>query len=259
MCRMLAVRSVAARPIASLVLDGSHSLLSLSREHAHGWGIARFQGGQLIIDKGTGPAHADPEFSRTARQVVSDCAVAHVRRISVGEQRLENTHPFRYQRFLFAHNGTIQRFAENRAAILQDIAPDLRNRIQGGTDSEHAFYLFLTKLGDGSTLEDMAKAVAATVRRILELPTEPGKEHILNFLVSDGDRLVGCAAGKELSFLAEPPDIEGPAVERLVVASEPTGGGPWHALSWGQMVGIDSSMVVRRWTIDESLPRRSSA
>lgn len=257
MCRMLAVRSASPVPLAPLALDGASSLLTLSREHAHGWGIGRYVNDKLLVDKGTGPAHADPQFRATAGEVVSDCAVAHIRRISVGDQRLENTHPFRHGRFLFAHNGTIQRFAENRATILADIVPELRRYIQGGTDSEHAFYLLLTKLSGGRTLEDLARAVASTVRRILELPTEPGKEHLLNFLVSDGDRLVGCAAGKELSFLADPPVPEGP-VRRLVIASEPTSGvEPWHPLSRGQLVGIDGSMVLRRWTIEEFLPRRS--
>jgi len=255
MCRMLAVRTQRPAPAGALLLEGKRSLLALSHEHAHGWGIGRYVGGKPLVDKGTGAAHADPMFERAARESVSGCTLAHVRRISVGELRLENTHPFRRGKLLFAHNGTIWRFAENRAALLSLVAPELRAEIHGDTDSEHAFALFLSLLGERKGLEALASALAATARRVFELPTEPDKAHILNLLVTDGESLVGLAAGKELAYLASPKVTAGP-VERLVIASEPATEPEtaWQQLSWGELVGIDASMIVRRWTLDELAP-----
>ncbi len=239
---MLALRAERPTVLAPLLLAEDHSLLALSHEHSHGWGVGSWLGGRVQIAKGTGPAHADPEFTRTVRETTADCALAHVRRASVGAQRLENTHPFRDGRFLFAHNGTVQRFEEHRAALLAAIAPERRERIQGQTDSEHLFQLLLSFLGEGRSLLDLARAAAATVQRVRALPPGPGAEHLLTLLVSDGDRLVACAAGKELFVRATPGE--------LVLASEPIPGGTWERLAPDRVVGVDHRLEPQGWDLD---------
>jgi len=56
---------------------------------------------------------------------------------------LENTHPFLYKDFIFAHNGELLNFGKNKN-LLKFIDKDLKKNILGKTDSEQMFYLLLT-------------------------------------------------------------------------------------------------------------------
>ena len=58
---------------------------------------------------------------------------------------IENTHPFRYANHIFAHNGTITGYCDNREVILSRILSEFKQRIKGDTDTEMLFYLFLTE------------------------------------------------------------------------------------------------------------------
>ena len=94
------------------------------------------------------PAHADESFLAAGREVRSAVVLAHVREASVGPVLPENTHPFLFDRWLFAHNGTVARFRDVpavRGALEAEIDHDLRLEIRGDTDSERVFYLFLTR------------------------------------------------------------------------------------------------------------------
>ena len=77
-----------------------------------------------------------------------------IRNIIVGHLRhadpessvaMENTHPFRYANHIFAHNGTITGYRDNREVILSRILSEFKPRIKGDTDTELLFYLFLTE------------------------------------------------------------------------------------------------------------------
>lgn len=56
----------------------------------------------------------------------------------------ENTHPFSYRDFVFAHNGELSNFEINSEKLLPFIDNSLRENIIGKTDSEQMFYLLLT-------------------------------------------------------------------------------------------------------------------
>ena len=68
--------------------------------------------------------------------------VAHVRRATVGGTTIENTHPFSYGKWIFAHNGTVPNFLKVRDRMLPEIDSMLANDIKGTTDSEHIFSFF---------------------------------------------------------------------------------------------------------------------
>jgi predicted glutamine amidotransferase len=56
---------------------------------------------------------------------------------------LENTHPFLYKDYIFAHNGQLLNFGKNKN-LLKFIDKELKPNILGKTDSEQMFYLLLT-------------------------------------------------------------------------------------------------------------------
>jgi len=65
---------------------------------------------------------------------------------SAGSIGFENTHPFVYRDFIFAHNGELSNFdfERNSEKLLPFIDSSLRKHILGKTDSEQMFYLLLT-------------------------------------------------------------------------------------------------------------------
>src|SRR5580704_9705367 len=106
MCRMFGL--LAARPVrvAELLRDAPRSLRQLSLEHADGWGLAIETNGWQV-HRDTACAARCPGFDAVVEGVETRLAVAHVRKRTVGETSLANTHPFRRGRFVFAHNGTV--------------------------------------------------------------------------------------------------------------------------------------------------------
>jgi predicted glutamine amidotransferase len=59
-----------------------------------------------------------------------------------------NCHPFQYGKFLWMHNGWLAGFMKFKRQLRRSLSDDIYNLIQGTTDSEHAFAVFLNKLVD---------------------------------------------------------------------------------------------------------------
>jgi predicted glutamine amidotransferase len=55
-----------------------------------------------------------------------------------------NCDPFRFQNWLFVHNGYVNEFPRLRRELLMTVRPDLFGNIAGSTDSELMFHLALT-------------------------------------------------------------------------------------------------------------------
>ena len=116
MCRIYGfVASEPTRLECSLVEAQNALLVQSDRDlrgvrNPDGWGIAEWQGARPVTTKNTLPAFADSRFAETASSVTSHAVIAHVRAATVGGISLENTHPFTYGPWGFAHNGTIGAF-----------------------------------------------------------------------------------------------------------------------------------------------------
>jgi glutamine amidotransferase len=264
MCRLFGFRSnVPAKVHRSLVLE-KNSLLFQSREHKDGWGIASYANGSVPeVAHGIGAAHCDPEFERVSSLLDSKTVLAHVRLASVGKVSPENAHPFVCHDWAFAHNGTVTGFANHQAAIEALLRPDFRARLRGETDSERCFYLFLTHLqsadGDSRNLASIARALAQTVKQVAQLSDSPEKRSSLNFLVTDGLRMVAIRRNRTLFFSEghkkdrqrEPPR-DGDRPSQVVVASEELSGeSHWHEISEETLIGIDADLTLRFWTLDQ--------
>src|SRR5256885_8254654 len=143
MCRLLGVVSSEPAQFRLTLREAPRSLAVLSREHGDGWGVGVYGDGEgWVIERGTLSAHADDDFHEVAAGSRGELLVAHVRKRTVGPVTLENTHPFRQGRWVFAHNGTIQDIAWVRA---QTPASRL-DAIRGETDSELLFAFLLSRL-----------------------------------------------------------------------------------------------------------------
>ncbi len=255
MCRLFASRSTAPIHVDRLLLDSKASLCTLSQEHRHGWGIGQYRAGAPELHRNTLPAYEDPEFAKVARAAESDLILAHIRRRSVGEYSVEDNHPFRHGRYLFAHNGTVQRFEQHKSAIEALIDPELLPLLRGSTDSERLFLVFLTRLKsraafDAPTLDDLAAALAQTTAAVDKLDPGPGQQHLLTFLVTDGEHLIGIRHGEKELYLSRAEATSG-SPAHLFLASEPLSTEDrWELVPDGQILGLGADLAVRRWAID---------
>ena len=170
--------------------------------HGHGWGVADYPDGVPVVEKQTWAAFEGEHFTKAAARVYAHTVVAHVRRATVGPISFENTHPFHYGRWIFAHNGTLPGFEDVRFKLLENMDPLHRSEIWGETDSEHIFRYLLSLF-----LQHPETGLYETVRLGLEQIVDwcrevaPEKEIGLNIVLTDGERLVGSRLNRSLYHL----------------------------------------------------------
>jgi len=213
MCRLLAIVASEPRGFRRCLLEAHRSLAVLGREHTDGWGIAVHETKTgWTVTKRTASASSDPEFGVTASDATGALLVAHVRKRTVGEVSLGNTHPFRRGGWVFAHNGTIEQLSELRAAVAST-----GETLTGNTDSEVLFAFLMDRLAShrgavGPRIRiDMALARAvADLASMQSLGTA-------TFVVSDGVTLYAYRHGRPLYLLERRSQDR---VEAILVASE---------------------------------------
>jgi predicted glutamine amidotransferase len=157
MCRLL-IYTGAERHLAEWIVRSEHSLIRQSIHacempqavNGDGFGIGWYTRGEdptPCIFTGLTPAWSNRNLRRLAVRIRSHCCFAHVRAATDGGWVDEvNCHPFRYGRFLWMHNGRIARFERIKRNLRRSLRNDLYDAVRGGTDSEHAFYVFLSRL-----------------------------------------------------------------------------------------------------------------
>jgi glutamine amidotransferase len=195
MCRWLGYFGDPIR-IDELVYNTEHSLIEQSRSarftshltNADGFGIGWYGGEELPgVYRNVAPAWSDRNLRDLCAQIRSRLFLAHVRATTGTPVQQTNCHPFRHGRWLFVHNGFVERYARLRRELLLAVDPGLFAGIEGTTDSELLFFLALTLGLDAEplpALERMAGLVEATARR-------HGIEDALQMTlgVTDGERL----------------------------------------------------------------------
>jgi glutamine amidotransferase len=262
MCRLFGHHAHAGFDACEPLCSARNALRFQSHKHPHGWGIGWYEGATPLVRRGILPAHADDAFVEAGHAIRSPVVIAHVRDASVGPVRHENTHPFLFGSWLFAHNGTVARFrdhAEVREALLAEIDPDLRTGLRGDTDSERCFHLFLTRLRargglEAPSLEDVRRALAdttATVVRIADAPPAPEKPTSLTLLVSNGRILGASRRGRSLHLATDTSPRHA-----FVVASERIGEGDWSEVPEHGFVGTEDGVRAVRGRLDAPLDSR---
>jgi predicted glutamine amidotransferase len=240
-CRYYGLRANMPTRVEWHLVRAPNSLLAQSRrdlsgfEHADGWGIAAYEGGEVRVQRRASAAHDGHYFREAAARVEATTALAHVRRATVGRIGLVNTHPFVHGPFCLVHNGTVPYFAEIRPHLLEAMTAEHRAAIRGGTDSEHLLHLILaTQARIGGSL---FASLEAALRLVIALCREIGQEpHLgLNVLLTDGVRMVGSRWRRTLHYLEQHGAGPGPGehvtraanYRALIIASEPLEGTSW--------------------------------
>ena len=94
--------------------------------------------------RSTEPAWNDQNLRELTQAIESPLFFSHVRAAAGPPIQQTNCHPFRFQNWLFMHNGAIAGFGSVKRDLVFAVDPSLYPHIQGTTDSEVLFYLALT-------------------------------------------------------------------------------------------------------------------
>ena len=141
------------------------------------------------------PAWSNQNLRRLTEHVKSRCFFAHIRAASPGMHVTEeNCHPFQFGPYLWMHNGCIEGFGKIKRRLRESLPDHLYSAIQGTTDSEHAFAVFLTTIGDSKRQllpEEIGAALITTITQLEQWTGEAGIDNpsYYNFAVTDGQTI----------------------------------------------------------------------
>jgi len=196
------------------LVKAENALQTQSREHPHGWGIAYYLTGEPEPHRirSVESAHTDDRFERVSEFLTSNAVVAHVRKATVGELSIENTHPFKYEGWVFCHNGTLFGFEEVKDVIHQRVNPRFLPMLQGSTDSETLFYLVLTMLEElgvdlssppdrfPDELNEKLGHLMGWLRDLCEKTGADEREAMMNFVLTNGKLVLANRFNGGLNF-----------------------------------------------------------
>ena len=243
--------SVRTTNLLKYLVEDECSLLVQAKkgEQSDGWGIGYYEEGELRVFKSPNPVYEEEEiFRRLSTQIESNLIIAHVRKASnprgLPRQMLigiENSQPFFYKNYLFAHNGAIY--------IPDEVAETLgkyKNLIKGVNDSEVYFVHLVKEWESKGDVVQAIKAVERGLWKILEKSKKnyPRPYSSLNAIFSDGVRLYAltlylegentpsiCYRDSEYFRLAY--YYNG---EKLIISSERTNNDKWKLMSNGEIL-----------------------
>jgi glutamine amidotransferase len=108
-CRLFGLYANVPVNVAFSFYEARTSMSELSRRNPNGWGVAWFDGREWHLEKEPRALYESEKAREVARSVRGLIIISHVRRATHGEPRYENTHPWIYRGFVFAHNGHLDR------------------------------------------------------------------------------------------------------------------------------------------------------
>lgn len=192
-------------PPNSLILQSYRARERAEPLNGDGFGVGWYAPGAGPIPcvfKCVTPAWGNQNLRRLAGHIRSPCFFAHVRAASAGMRvSEENCHPFQCGPYLWMHNGAIGEFAKIKRRLRASLDDATYDSIQGTTDSEHSFAVFLTVVRDGSpdSASALGVALVETIRRLERWSSEAGVRvpSFYNFAVTDGERLAMVRYGSD--------------------------------------------------------------
>ena len=133
MCRWLAYSGTPIK-LEELLLKREHSLIDQSLHsrmgatttNGDGFGVGWYDEGETPrVYRSTHPAWNDRNLKELAAGISSPLFFAHIRSSTGSAIQETNTHPFRYGKWLWMHNGLIRDFPKVHRELVKDIDPAL--------------------------------------------------------------------------------------------------------------------------------------
>lgn len=233
MCRLLGTVSRTPVTLDEVLGDGRSAFLALAVQHGDGWGHACSSASGLRLRKAPESALGSSELAALAADQPAEAALTHLRWATLGlSVQTANTHPFSDGVVAFAHNGSVQ----PPQALDALVAPALRGRLAGDTDSERYFLAVLSRMAEGA---DAAEALATTVGDVLR---SGAQVHSLNAMVLTPDALLAVCSHDPGSYAD--PDYYPLLYRRIgdtvtVTSTGWTDAAGWSTVANGQMLVVE--------------------
>ncbi len=177
-----------------------------SEDNPHGWGLGFYPDESALIFKEPIKAKISKlaSFLEDYEFLKSKTFIAHIRKSTRGDISFRNTHPFLRELFgrdfVFAHNGTIEKFDVLSTGFFTPI---------GETDSEHIFCHVLDFFYKNGEINWQM----ATFKKLHEELLEINKKGKMNLIFSDGNYLFcyrdNSGYEKGLSYVERKPPWKG--------------------------------------------------
>ncbi len=257
-------------------LEAERAALSLDvPTSTDGWGVGSYQSGEVLLRKKPAEVRDSVDVRAITKDLKTDCAILHLRAATVGPRTLDNTHPFRYRQWLFAHTGSITGLAHVAPRMRAEIPDFLERNIRGETDSELLFHFVLGALHRAGRIDDPEADRMTVVQALRDtIPTldawcaeAGGGRSTLNLVITNGLAMVALCHGLPMAWCRrqgirdceacrQPPEIAGrdprrvdhDAFKYVIVASDhstvPRGWLEAPDESGGVALAIDRSLDV---------------
>ena len=187
------------RPVNSLIMQSHHAREREEPLNGDGFGVGWYVPDidpGPCVQRSVTPAWSNNNLQNLATKTRAALLFAHVRAASPGMAVTDaNVHPFSYDRFMWMHNGAVADFHRIKRQLRDALKDEFYNMIQGTTDSEHAFALFLNSLRtpfNETGAEEMRRALVETIALLSRLTADEGvtSPSFYNFAVTDGQTTV---------------------------------------------------------------------
>ncbi|KAG0178258.1 hypothetical protein DFQ29_003695 [Apophysomyces sp. BC1021] len=196
MCRLLLYKGKQPILLAHLLTNPAHSIINQSFDsklrldhrrplNGDGFGVGWYDSEPdkesritPCIFTSVTPAWNNTNLVRLAEKIKSPLVFAHVRASTSGAVTEANCHPWHYGRIMWMHNGGIAEFDKIKRKLQATLPDELFLFVQGNTDSEWAFALFLSFLSNpnADTFEhhELKHAMIKTIAQLNAWAEEAG-------------------------------------------------------------------------------------
>lgn len=208
MCRFIAylgkpifADELLLKPKNSLMKQSYHALESEMTVNGDGFGIGwynHFRRKEPALFRSIRPAWNDENLSYNASMIKTNCLLAHIRAATQGSVSIENSHPFQYKEFLMMQNGGIPEFHKIKRKMINRLDEESFQWIQGQTDTQYIFALFMTITGelkenqDELTFDDLSACLSQTFSEIEGMKKESGIDgpSLYNLVLTNGKAML---------------------------------------------------------------------
>jgi glutamine amidotransferase len=168
----------------SLIDQSLHARQGATPTNGDGFGVGWYEDAETPrLYRSTHPAWNDRNLRELAAGISSSLFFAHIRASTGTAIQETNTHPFRYGRWLWMHNGLVREFSRLKRELVLAVDDSLYASIDGTTDSETMFYLALTF----GLEDDPVDAVEQMAGFVEETGHRHGIEHPIQMTVATTD------------------------------------------------------------------------
>ncbi len=182
MCRLFGLYANKNVNVNFSFYKADKSLIKQSYENPSGWGIAWFDK-KWNVCKEPRPLFQSYKAESIIKKAYGRIIISHVRMATHGGETIENTHPWLYKNWVFAHNGVI-----DDKKLINFIKNEFKD-FEGETDSEKLFHLIIQEIHE---LNNPIEGIKSAIDKIKNI-----RFSSLNFITSNGRELYALRYTKE--------------------------------------------------------------